>query len=78
MVTLFDVVTGKAIGEISEAQLQFLIDNLEEEDTEDMDYFLDAETIAFLDEQGADTDLIELLKEALGNRDSLDIAYERD
>jgi len=38
MITIFDQSTGAIIGEISEQQLQFMIDQLEEESMEDQDY----------------------------------------
>jgi len=38
MINLFEKDTKKPLGQISEAQLQYLIDHLEEEGTEDQDY----------------------------------------
>lgn len=67
------------IGTITEEQLEFLTDNLEEEFEEDEDYFLNADTIEYLREQGADKELLALLEKALaGSDDGVDIAYVID
>jgi hypothetical protein len=64
------------LGTITENQLNFLIDNLEEEFEEDEGYFLNADTIDYLKEQGADGDLIAILQKALaGSQDGVDIFY---
>lgn len=76
MVTLYDTETGAAVAEITEEQLQVLIDFLEEEDLEDQDYFLDAMTIDWMEDEGADPDLIAALREALGDREGMELAYE--
>jgi hypothetical protein len=66
----------QAVGTITEKQLDFLMENLEEEFEEDQEYFLVADTIDFLKEQGADRDLIALLERALsGTKDGIDIFY---
>jgi hypothetical protein len=68
------------LGQITEAQLQFLIDHLEEEFTEDNDYYIDQDTVDFLKGQGADTGVIRLLEQAvagLGPEEGVDIVYRR-
>jgi hypothetical protein len=62
-------------GELSEEQLDFLVDNLEEEWPEDRDYFISRQMLETLKQRGADTTLIHLLSEALGNRDEVDILW---
>ena len=42
------------IGTITETQLQFLIDNMEEESLEDQDYAITPMTLAYFEELGAD------------------------
>ena len=65
-----------ALGTITESQLDFLMENLEEEFDEDEEYLLMPDTIDFLQEQGADRDLLTLLEKALaGARDGVDILY---
>lgn len=77
MITLKNKDTGKLIGEISEDQLQFLIDELEEEDSEDVDYYLNRTVIEMLEDRGMDDELAELLYEALGDRDDIEIEWSR-
>jgi hypothetical protein len=65
-----------ALGTITENQLDFLMENLEEEFDEDEEYLLMPDTIDFLREQGADRDLLNLLEKALtGTQDGVDILY---
>ncbi len=74
-VALFNDETGVYLGEISPAQLQFLIDNLEEEGPHDVTYYLDGPTIEFLAAQGADDELLSLLWDALGQNGNVEIRY---
>ena len=77
MVKIYDNDTGKFLGQINEDELQFLIDELEEESLEDRDYYLTRDTIEMLDEEGGDRPLIKLLLTALGDRDGIEIRWER-
>jgi len=71
-----DTYEREAVGTITETQLEFLIDNLEEEFEEDEEYYLNADTINYLKEQGADNELIAILEKALaGAQDGVDILY---
>lgn len=63
------------VGEISEEQLEVLVDNLEEEWPEDRDYYINRAMIETLKQRGADDVLIHLLEQALGNRDEVDILW---
>ena len=49
--------TGALLGTIDDADLQLLIDQLEEEDEEDTDYYVSAETVELLQEGGASAGL---------------------
>jgi processive 1,2-diacylglycerol beta-glucosyltransferase len=75
MVRLHDSERGTLIGTITEAQLQFLIDELEEESAEDSDYYVSADTIDMLEEDGGDPELVALLRSALAGRDGVDIRW---
>ncbi len=77
MVKLYDKASGNFLGEISEQELKFLIDRLEEESETDDDYYLDRDTLDFLKEKGMDEALTALLEGALGANDSIEIRYER-
>ena len=77
MIRLHDAERGTSIGTITEDQLQFLIDELEEESAEDRDYYVSADTIDMLEEDGADRELISLLRGALAGREGLDVRWSR-
>lgn len=68
--------TGDDIGTISDAQLKFLVEQLEEEHDEDTDYFIDRETLELLSDNGADPELLAMLEKAIGDDDEMDIAWE--
>lgn len=68
--------TGDEIGNITDVQLKFLVDQLEEEHDEDQDYFIDRDTLELLSDNGGDPELLALLEKAIGDDDSMDIAWE--
>ena len=47
---------GRAAGNVSESDVQCLIDVLEEEDSKDVDYFIDLDTVDILEDNGASMD----------------------
>ena len=73
---LIDLEHDQEIGIITEDQVQFLIENLEEGGIEDQDYFIDEETYDFLAEIGCEEELLEMLAENLDGKESIDIRYE--
>jgi len=73
---LIDIERDQEIGTITENQVQFLIDSLEEEGIEDQDYYIDEELLAMLAENGCDEELLAMLTEALEGRGDIDIRYE--
>ena len=77
MIHLFDDETGAPIGTITEDQLQYLIDQLEEESAADTDYYINRETLDAFEQDGADPALLALLRAALGKRDDMEIRWER-
>jgi len=71
-----DTYKREILGAISEEQLNFLVDNLDDEFEEDEEYFLFPDTIEDLKSQGADGHLIALLEKALAcSQDGVDILY---
>jgi hypothetical protein len=67
---------SEPLGTITENQLDFLIDNLEDEFEQDEECFLIPDTIDYLKNQGADSQLISILERALaGNQDGVEIFY---
>ena len=73
---LMDIEHNDEIGIITEDQVQFLIDNLEEEGVKDQDYYIDSDSLSFLAENGCDEELITMLTEALEDRVNIDVRYE--
>ncbi len=78
MVQLFDTESGTRLGTITDEQLQFLVDELEEESATDQDYYMTSETVDMLEENGADSQLIGLLRRALDGRESVEVRWARD
>lgn len=52
MPKLYNATTGAELGEITDEQLEFLQDQLEEESAEDQDYYINQETLDYFAEQG--------------------------
>jgi processive 1,2-diacylglycerol beta-glucosyltransferase len=77
MIELRDKETGAFLGTITEAQLQFLIDQLEEESRTDKDYYINRDTLDVFQGQGIDQTLLTLLRQALGTRQDMEIEWSR-
>lgn len=77
MIKLYNKATGILIGEVSETALQFLIDELEEESLDDVDYYLNEATVDMLEADGADASLIKLLRRALDEHGEVDVLWSR-
>jgi processive 1,2-diacylglycerol beta-glucosyltransferase len=77
MIELRDKETKRTVGSITEDQLQFLIDQLEEESVNDRDYYIDGPTLEMFADRGIDPQLLTLLREALGNRDGMELEWQR-
>jgi len=77
MIQLFNAETGEHIGEISQAQLEFLVAQMEEEHPEDQDYYLNADLLEAWREQGADPALLDLLYKAMAGRGELNIRWSK-
>jgi hypothetical protein len=67
---------GNEIGTITDQQLAFLVEQLEEEHDTDTDYYVDRDTLELLSDNGADPELLGMLEKAMGDDDSVDIAWE--
>lgn len=77
MPELYVKATQHHLGHISEAELKFLMAQLEEEDSEDTDYTVDRLTLDYLKANGLSAHLAQLLDEALGAQDEVEIQYTR-
>jgi processive 1,2-diacylglycerol beta-glucosyltransferase len=74
---LTEAESGALIGDITAHQLEFLVDELEEESDTDRDYYIDAATIDVLADAGADAELVDLLRKAVGSREGVEIAWAK-
>lgn len=77
MIEVRDKETKKPIGNVTEGQLQFLIDQLVEEGPEDQDYYINQGTLEMFEKNGADAALMALLRGAMGDRTEMEIEWER-
>jgi hypothetical protein len=77
MIQLHEKETGVFVGTITEAQLQLLIDQLEEESADDTDYYIDHATLDLFEAAGAEAELLVLLRQALGTREGIEIVWSR-
>jgi hypothetical protein len=77
MIDLYNASTNQLLGSITEADLKVLTDALEEESSQDQDYYIDAATIDVLGDGRATDHLLGLLRRALGSSDGVDIRWQR-
>ena len=77
MIDLYHSASKQKIGTITEAELQFLVDSLEEESTEDRDYYIEQDTIDLLANGQATDHLLKLLRDAIGSNEGIDIRWEK-
>ena len=77
MINLYEKSNNTLLGQITQEQLQFLINQLEEESLEDKDYSITPMMLAFFEEQGADESLLALLRSALGEKEEVIVRWSR-
>jgi len=68
---------NRYLGAISDADLKVLIDELEEEDIADTDYFVNSATVDILEASGASKALVDMLLAAIGDSDGVDVRWEK-
>jgi len=68
---------NRDLGAISDADLKVLIDELEEEDMADTDYFIDSDTVDILEASGASKAMVAMLLAAIGDSDGVDVRWEK-
>jgi len=78
MIRLRNKETGTEVGSITEEDLQFLIDNLEEEWEEDKDYYLNRQTLEMLEGRGISAALARMLDRAMGDGDDVEVEWSRE
>lgn len=75
MINLYEKETQTLLGSISESQLQFLKDQLEEESLDDQDYAISSMLLDAFEGDAADPELVALLRKALGDREDMVITW---
>ncbi|HYE33107.1 MAG TPA: galactosyldiacylglycerol synthase [Methylomirabilota bacterium] len=78
MIKIYNKSSNELLGRISENDLNFLVEHLEEEELDDPDYYLQKETIEDFEKKGASPKLVEILRSALQGQDAAEIRWERD
>lgn len=69
--------TGALLGTIDDADLQLLVDQLEEEHETDTDYYVCPATIEILQESGASRGLLTILRDAVGTSEGVEVAWKK-
>jgi hypothetical protein len=77
MIDLYNASTNRILGSITESDLKVLVDHLEEESSQDQDYFIDSATIDVLGDGTASEHLLRLLRAAVGSGEGVDIRWKR-
>jgi hypothetical protein len=77
MIDLYKNDSDQLVGSITDADLQVLMDGLEEESSQDKDYYITAATIDVLGDGRASDHLLGLLRRALGSNEGVEIRWER-
>ncbi|MCE0555538.1 MULTISPECIES: hypothetical protein [unclassified Motilimonas] len=77
MIKLLNKETNVLLGELTESQLQFLIDQLEEEDSADQDYWISPAQLELFKDEGADHALLVLLETAIAGTDGVEVIWQK-
>ena len=77
VIDVYNKATNELLGTITEADLQVLADALEEESSDDQDYYIDAATIDVIGDGRATEHLLKVLRAALGEAEGVDIRWTR-
>jgi len=77
MPRLYNKQSGALLGTVSDADVNLLVEQLEEEAIADVDYFVDADTVEILESAGASGTLVQMLRAAIGDGEGVDIRWEK-
>jgi hypothetical protein len=77
MPSLYNKQSGALLGTINDADVQCLVDVLEEEDSKDVDYFIDLITVDILEDNGASGEMVQMLRAAIGSTEGVDVRWEK-
>jgi len=65
------------IGAVSDEECQLLVDELEQESLDDVDYYVNRATLDLLTQAGAGAHLLTLLQQALDEREDIEVRWVR-
>jgi hypothetical protein len=68
---------NQLLGAVSDADVKLLVDELEETELADDDYFIDGATVDILASAGASSGLVSMLRGAIGSSEGVDIRWEK-
>jgi len=77
MIDLYNDETDQLIGSITDADLKVLQDAMEEESSDDQDYFIDQATLDVIGDGRASDHLLKVLRDALGSSEGIDVRWKR-
>jgi hypothetical protein len=77
MPRLYNKQTNALLGDVTEVDIECLVDVLEEEDSKDVDYFIDLDTVDILEDNGASRELVTMLRSAIGATEGVDVRWEK-
>ena len=75
MNTIRLVDTKEVIGTLTDDELEEIIEALEEESAEDQDYYIDPETIDFMETIEVSPKIIEMLRTAIAGKEAIEIEW---
>ena len=77
MIELRDKATNEYLGVVNDEEMRFLTGELEQESSDDRDYYIDSATVDMLERDGAPASLVSLLRGALGSREGIEMRWRR-
>jgi len=77
MVKIFDLESDKLLAELSDEEFTKLVEALEEESIDDVDYYLHVSDVEYMEEQGTDAGLIAKIKGMLEGREDREIRFQK-
>lgn len=78
MPKLYDASNDQLLGHVSQADIDLLVAQMEEESSKDQDYYVDNDTFLRLTDAGASATLLDAIKMALDLGGEADIRWEAD
>jgi len=78
MIIVRDKQSGQQIGEITDDDLAFLQEQMEEDREGDNDYYINEDELVVFEEAGASASMIRMLRDALDENGELEIEWDQE